>query len=223
MVISEGVEPSIFWMRTRRPGPLDDETNNGILTGIIIFCKFAKLYKPPHIKYNNPKGRRAYKKEVIMQIVRRHWRIVFPIIIAIIIWAFSAQNGEASDAKSIHYAEMFGLTNIAMRKIAHIILFGAFSYSLCSYFKGLYPYVFPNYNLVAYSAIISVVYGAIDEVHQLTVAGRTALISDVFIEQNAVPSAMTAPQDTNPSVLCLISDSASSISPIIIRYANTSR
>ena len=117
-----------------------------------------------------------------MQIVQRHWRIVFPIIIAIIIWAFSAQNGEASDAKSIHYAEMFGLTNIAMRKIAHIILFGAFSYSLCSYFKGLYPYVFPNYNLVAYSAIISVVYGAIDEVHQLTVAGRTALVSDVFID-----------------------------------------
>ena len=26
LVISEGVEPSIFWMRTRRPRPLDDET-----------------------------------------------------------------------------------------------------------------------------------------------------------------------------------------------------
>lgn len=27
VVIPEGVEPSIFWMRTRRPGPLDDGTN----------------------------------------------------------------------------------------------------------------------------------------------------------------------------------------------------
>lgn len=27
LVISAGVEPAIFWMRTRRPRPLDDETN----------------------------------------------------------------------------------------------------------------------------------------------------------------------------------------------------
>ena len=26
MVIPKGVEPLIFWMRTRRPGPLDDGT-----------------------------------------------------------------------------------------------------------------------------------------------------------------------------------------------------
>ena len=26
MVIPAGVEPAIFWMRTRRPGPLDDGT-----------------------------------------------------------------------------------------------------------------------------------------------------------------------------------------------------
>ena len=117
-----------------------------------------------------------------MQIIKRYWRIVFPIIIAIIIWAFSAQSGEASDAESLRYAESFGISNIAMRKIAHIILFGAFGYSLCSYIKGLYPYVFPTYNLVAYAAIIGIVYGAIDEVHQLTVIGRSALVSDVFID-----------------------------------------
>ena len=28
MVIPKGVEPLIFWMRTRRPGPLDDGTNH---------------------------------------------------------------------------------------------------------------------------------------------------------------------------------------------------
>ena len=28
LVIPKGVEPLIFWMRTRRPGPLDDGTNH---------------------------------------------------------------------------------------------------------------------------------------------------------------------------------------------------
>lgn len=32
MVIPAGVEPAIFWMRTRRPGPLDDGTTAYIIT-----------------------------------------------------------------------------------------------------------------------------------------------------------------------------------------------
>ena len=39
VVIPEGVEPSIFWMRTRRPRPLDDGTNTIILTDTPLFCK----------------------------------------------------------------------------------------------------------------------------------------------------------------------------------------
>ena len=31
MVIPAGVEPAIFWMRTRRPRPLDDGTNTLII------------------------------------------------------------------------------------------------------------------------------------------------------------------------------------------------
>ena len=42
VVIPEGVEPSIFWMRTRRPRPLDDGTNETILTEAPLFCKSAK-------------------------------------------------------------------------------------------------------------------------------------------------------------------------------------
>ena len=42
MVIPEGVEPSIFWMRTRRPGPLDDGTNTVILSDGSFFCKSIK-------------------------------------------------------------------------------------------------------------------------------------------------------------------------------------
>ena len=39
MVIPVGVEPTIFWMRTRRPGPLDDGTNIDILPKCFLFCK----------------------------------------------------------------------------------------------------------------------------------------------------------------------------------------
>ena len=120
-----------------------------------------------------------------MQVIRRYWRIIFPIIIAVVIWVFSSQNGDISDAKSLQFANMLGLSNMVMRKIAHIILFGAFGYSLCSFIKGLHPSLFPTHDLVAYPVIITTVYGAIDEVHQLTVIGRTGLISDVLIDTAA--------------------------------------
>ena len=42
MVIPEGVEPSIFWMRTRRPRPLDDGTSTSIVTETSLFCKLKK-------------------------------------------------------------------------------------------------------------------------------------------------------------------------------------
>ena len=48
-------------------------------------------------------------------------------------------------------------------------------------------------------------------------------ISVVFMEQNAVPKDITAPQRTKPTVLCFTSEKLSRISPIIMRYANTSR
>lgn len=35
MVIPAGVEPAIFWMRTRRPRPLDDGTNTVTLSSIV--------------------------------------------------------------------------------------------------------------------------------------------------------------------------------------------
>ena len=42
VVIPEGVEPSIFWMRTRRPRPLDDGTSTSIVTETSLFCKLKK-------------------------------------------------------------------------------------------------------------------------------------------------------------------------------------
>ena len=40
LVIPAGVEPAIFWMRTRRPGPLDDGTNNIYI--LSFFLSFDK-------------------------------------------------------------------------------------------------------------------------------------------------------------------------------------
>ena len=172
MVISEGVEPSIFWMRTRRPRPLDDETNyahfNRIAT--LLQTDMAWCIIAPDRGVNN------------MYTIRRYWRIIFPIIIAIIIWAFSSQTGDVSDASSLKFAQMFGLSNEVARTFAHIILFGAFGYSLTSFVKGLHPELFPTHNLIVYPIIITTVYGAIDEVHQITVIGRSAQVSDVLID-----------------------------------------
>lgn len=117
-----------------------------------------------------------------MYIIRRYWRIVFPIVIAIVIWVFSSQNGDVSDEKSLRIAEFLGISNFAIRKFAHIVLFGAFGYSLCSFIKGLYPSTFPTHNLIAYPIIAVTVYSALDEVHQLTVIGRSAQISDIAID-----------------------------------------
>ena len=117
-----------------------------------------------------------------MQILKRYWRIIFPIIIGLVIWAFSSQTGDISDEQSLRFAEYFGISNLAARKFAHVILFSAFGYAVTSFVKGLHPNLFPTYSLVIYPMIAVTVYGAIDEVHQLTVAGRTALVGDVFID-----------------------------------------
>ena len=139
VVIPEGVEPSIFWMRTRRPGPLDDGTN-------------------------------------------RYWRVIFPIFFVILIWHFSAMNGENSNNQSLDFATSMGISNIFARKLAHFVLFGALGYSISSFVKGLHPTEFPNFTLILYPIILCVAYGAIDEVHQLTIIGRNATASDVSLE-----------------------------------------
>ena len=117
-----------------------------------------------------------------MQFIKRWWRIIFPIIIAVIIWGFSAQSGDASDIQSLYFAQLLGLTNGVTRKLAHIFLFGLFGYSLSSFTKGLHPETYPTHSMLIYPLIVATVYGAIDEVHQLTVAGRSGTVGDVFID-----------------------------------------
>lgn len=117
-----------------------------------------------------------------MQTVRRYWRIISPIIVALVIWIFSSQTGDVSDSKSLKVAQIFGLDNETARTLAHFILFGSLGYTLCSFIKGLYPQAFPTLNLIAYPIIVVTVFGAIDEVHQITVIGRNAKIGEIFID-----------------------------------------
>ena len=41
MVTPAGVEPAIFWMRTRRPRPLDEGATGAILTQKVIYCNLV--------------------------------------------------------------------------------------------------------------------------------------------------------------------------------------
>ena len=120
-----------------------------------------------------------------MIFLKRYWRIIFPIFFIIVIWCFSATSGDASNAESLKVASIFGLPNAVMRKLAHMALFGALGYSVASYIKGLHAAIFPNARIFISCVIPVVVYGAIDEVHQLTVAGRNATINDVIIDSIA--------------------------------------
>ena len=120
-----------------------------------------------------------------MKTIRRYWRIIFPIFFVILIWHFSAMNGENSNNQSLDFANSFGLTNAAARKLAHFVLFGALGYSISSFVKGLHSASFPNFTLILYPIVLCISYGAIDEVHQLTIIGRNATIGDVFIDSLA--------------------------------------
>ncbi len=117
-----------------------------------------------------------------MSIIRRYWRIIFPIIFIFVIWSFSSHNGDISDTESTFFANLFGVSNALMRKFAHFILFGALGYSCTSFIKGLHPLTFPKYTHVFYPVIIATIYGALDEVHQLTIAGRSGSAQDVLID-----------------------------------------
>ena len=78
MVIPAGVEPAIFWMRTRRPRPLDDGTEVRTKRKFIFFSdergfvsrvaasgtnvySIPYLYKNAKISYNNSYEKASYR------------------------------------------------------------------------------------------------------------------------------------------------------------------
>jgi VanZ family protein len=117
-----------------------------------------------------------------MKGLKYHWRIIFPIFFALLIWFFSSRTGEQSDNQSLSIAAMLGLSNAVTRKLAHILAFGCLGYSISSYQKGRNPEKYLHIANPITATIFSVIYAAIDEVHQLTVPDRSAEVRDVFID-----------------------------------------
>lgn len=120
-----------------------------------------------------------------MKTLQRHWRIVFPLIFAILIWLFSSTEGTKSQNLSAGFADFFHISNALMRKLAHFFLFAGLAYSLSSYFKNREPGLYPNLTMVVQACIIPVAYAAIDEVHQLTISGRNGSVNDVLLDSLA--------------------------------------
>ncbi len=117
--------------------------------------------------------------------IKRHWRIVFPAFFVIVIWIFSSISGESSHASSEAFANFLGISNALARKLAHFVLFAGLGYSISSYLKNLNPGHFPTLNTTIYTVVFAVAYAAIDEVHQLAVAGRNGSVTDVLLDSLA--------------------------------------
>jgi len=117
-----------------------------------------------------------------MKTIKRYWQIIFPIIIMIIIWSFSSQNGEESDSVSLAFAAKLGLSNGVVRKIAHFIIYSALGASLVNFFRSLKPKRFPNWKPVLVSLVIATVFSTFDEYHQSFIPGRDSNPRDIIID-----------------------------------------
>jgi VanZ family protein len=123
------------------------------------------------------------------------------ILIMIIIFGFSASNGEQSSGLSLELTkDIVGLvTDITntdinqdeelkiiemihtpIRKLGHLTEYAALGFALCI------PFYFYHgkrkRNLYVYSEIVLVIYAGIDELHQLFVAERSGRFTDVLID-----------------------------------------
>jgi VanZ family protein len=114
--------------------------------------------------------------------IKKYWQIVFPILIMLLIWSFSAQNGESSDSLSIPLAEKLGLTNGIVRKIAHFIIYAMLGASLANFFRSTEGKKFPSLKAIILSLLIAVIYSSIDEYHQSFIPERDGNPIDILID-----------------------------------------
>lgn len=117
-----------------------------------------------------------------MKYIKKYWQFIFPILIMILIWNFSAQNSTDSDGLSIPLAALLGLSNSALRKIAHFIIYLILGVSLTNAFRSLKPKKFPYLRPLILSAIIALVYASLDEYHQSFIPGRDGNPGDILID-----------------------------------------
>ena len=123
-----------------------------------------------------------YLKINKMKHIKHYWQIIFPILVMLLIWSFSAQNGESSDSLSIPLAEKLGLTNGAVRKIAHFLIYAMLGASLTNFFRSIEGKKFPKLKAILLSILIAIAYSCIDEYHQSFIPDRNGNPIDVLID-----------------------------------------
>ena len=126
----------------------------------------------------------------------KYLKIIVKVFVAFmflgVMYYFSRQNGIDSDTISRKCTEIFintfghiGLGRVAqkflfyvdIRKIAHFVLF--FLFSMICYLIFSFENIKLRYSICF---ILSLLLAAADEIHQSFISGRTATISDVFID-----------------------------------------
>ncbi len=103
-----------------------------------------------------------------------------PIGLMALIWVLSSRAGAppSPNMDPVRFAE---------RKIAHVMLYGALWASWWIAFRR---------SLAAIPAVLAIAYGAIDEIHQSTVYGRTGTARDVAIDAVGVALAIVMARAT---------------------------
>ena len=131
------------------------------------------------------------KKSIVLPIIT----LIPLLLIALVIFGFSAQTGEQSDqtsnsivywiiskidtshmdARQFEDLEYFVIHGV--RKTAHFLEYAAFGF-----FLELHLMTYITRKTWLYAGIIGLLYAAGDEIHQLFVSERAMQLSDVFID-----------------------------------------
>lgn len=113
------------------------------------------------------------------------WSLV--IICMGVIFYFSAQDGDESQALSDSIKIIFGIPVrvSVLRKIAHFIEFAGLAMLVFNAFRQTYGNCCPYL-----SFFVTAAYAATDELHQLFVPGRAGMLTDVFIDSLGAAAAI---------------------------------
>lgn len=113
-----------------------------------------------------------------------------------VIFLFSAQDADSSDAQSGFVVDMLGsvtdagegdLVTFLVRKAAHI--FAYFVLGLLAY-NALRMYAIPRSKVALLSVALACAYALTDELHQVFVPGRSGELRDVLIDTTAAALAV---------------------------------
>ena len=122
--------------------------------------------------------------------MRKKAAIVWWVLVAVcmgVIFFFSSQNGDASQALSDGFKIIFGIPvrNSVIRKTAHFLEFAGLAFLVFNALRATCGRSRP-----ALSFILAAAYAVTDEIHQLFVEGRACRAFDVFIDSCGAASAI---------------------------------